>query len=79
LVKAEKAGQLHLIRKLKQTERGLEVELYDAKAALEMLGKHQKLFSDRVSLENADGTPLVIGINIVPAAPRADIDGIDDE
>jgi phage terminase small subunit len=50
LVKAEQLGQLHLIRKLKQTERGLEVELYDAKAALEMLGKHQQLFTDRLAV-----------------------------
>jgi phage terminase small subunit len=79
LVKAEKAGKLHLIKKLKQTERGLEVELYDAVNALEMIGKHYKLFTDRMSLENADGTPLVISVNVNPAPPRSGLEGIDDD
>jgi phage terminase small subunit len=79
LVKAEKAGKLHLIKKLKQTERGLEVELYDAVNALEMIGKHYKLFTDRMSLENADGTPLVISVNVNPAPPRPGLEGIDDD
>jgi phage terminase small subunit len=79
LVKAEKAGKLHLIKKLKQTERGLEVELYDAVNALEMIGKHYKLFTDRVSLENADGTPLVISVNVNPSPPRPELEGIDDD
>ena len=58
LVKAERLGKLHLIKKLKQTDRGLEVELYQMDNALRDLGRHYKLFSDRVSLENADGSPI---------------------
>jgi phage terminase small subunit len=58
LVKAEKAGKLGLIRKMKQTDKGLEVELHDSMRALELLGKHYKLWSDRVTLENPDGTPI---------------------
>lgn len=65
LVKAEKNGKLHLIRKIKQTDRGLEIELHDPQKALEMLGRKYRLFSDRVSLENPDGTPIkfMVGVN----------------
>lgn len=72
LVKAEKAGKLHLLKKVKQTDRGLEVELHDAMDALELIGKHHKLFTDRVSLENPDGTPLVLGIEVVQPAEATD-------
>lgn len=57
LVKASEAKQLHLIKKLKTTRRTFkegesevtnEVELYDAQAALSQLGRHHKLFTDRV-------------------------------
>lgn len=65
LVKAESLGKLHLLKKLRQTERGLEVELHDAMDALELIGKNHKLFTDRVSLENPDGTPFVLGIEVV--------------
>jgi phage terminase small subunit len=56
--KAREAGKLHLVKKMKETKYGLEIELYDAAAARELLGKHYKLWSDRVSLENPDGSPL---------------------
>ncbi len=76
LVKAESLGKLGLLKKVKQTERGLEIELYAADSALEMLGKYHKLFADRVSLENGDGSPVQI-INIVPI-PARDVGDLDD-
>jgi phage terminase small subunit len=76
LVKAEKLGKLGLLKKVKQTERGLEIELYAADSALEMLGKYHKLFAERVSLENGDGSPVQI-INIVPI-PARDLGDLDD-
>lgn len=67
LVKAEALGRLHLVKKLRQTDRGVEVELYAADDALELIGKHHRLWTDRVSLENPDGTAIgVIGIAVVP-------------
>lgn len=57
LVKASEAKQLHLIKKLKTTRRTLkdgeseitnEVELYDAQAALTQMGRHHKLFTDKI-------------------------------
>lgn len=72
LVKAEKAGKLGLIKKMKQTDKGLEVELYDAMNARELLGKHYRLWSDRIALENGDGTPLVLGIEIIKPKMKDD-------
>jgi len=63
LKKAEAAGKLHLIRKVGTNRYGnLEVELYDSQAALVQLGRHHKLFVDRVeSLET--GTVVVEYVN----------------
>lgn len=35
-----------------------EIKLWDKNSALEKLGKHLKMFVERASLENPDGTPL---------------------
>lgn len=49
LEKAEEAGKLHLIKKLKYNAQGTpEIELYDAQAALQLLGRHYGLFTDKV-------------------------------
>jgi phage terminase small subunit len=58
LAKAKKAGKLHLIRKLKAGQWGPEIELYDQQSALALLGKHHKLFVDKVEHSGADGKPL---------------------
>lgn len=54
ITKAKTASALHLIKKLKEGEHGLEIELYDAQAALVHLGKHLGLFSDRQMNLNVD-------------------------
>lgn len=46
LERARAAGKLHLIKSISITDKGIKVELYDAKSALELLGKHYELFSD---------------------------------
>lgn len=58
LVKAEQAGKLHLIKKLKSGQWGPEIELHDPQTALALLGKHHKLFVDKVEHTGADGQPL---------------------
>jgi hypothetical protein len=67
---AKANGNTRLIKKIKQTlvtrtvgdeEQQTEIfefELYDAQKALALLGKYHKLFVDRTSHENPDGTPL---------------------
>lgn len=60
LERARDAGKLHLLKKVKESKYGMEIELYDAAAARELLGKHYRLWGDRLALENPDGTPLPI-------------------
>lgn len=45
LEKAETANKLHLLKKFKTSKQGIEIELYDAQAALETIGKHLGLFN----------------------------------
>lgn len=62
--KAQQAGKLHLIKKLKETKFGIEIELHDAAEARMLLGKYYKLWGDRLALENADGPPIkfIVGV-----------------
>lgn len=47
VAKLVSSGRAHLIKSIKFTESGKKnVEFYDAQAALQLLGKHHKLFSD---------------------------------
>jgi hypothetical protein len=49
LIKAQRLGKMHLIKKLKQTDSGsLEIELHNAQTALESIGKMHGLYTDRV-------------------------------
>jgi phage terminase small subunit len=44
------------------TEEKIELELYDAQAALNLLGRHHKLFTDKHEYTGKDGEPLVIAV-----------------
>jgi phage terminase small subunit len=50
LTKAQEAAKLNLIKKLKVTKQGVEIELHDPLRALELLGKHYQLFADRLEI-----------------------------
>lgn len=53
LQKAEAAGKLHLIKKLKYNAAGYpEIELHDAQAALEKLARTLGLFKDHLTLDD---------------------------
>jgi phage terminase small subunit len=53
----------HLVKKFADTPRnGLTIELHDAQSALELIGRNQGLFRDKVELSGPDGAPLVIAI-----------------
>lgn len=43
---AQLKGKTHLIKKIKETKDGIEVELHDPKAALDSIGKYHALFTD---------------------------------
>ena len=42
----------HLIKKLRYTKKGMEIELHDSQAALVHLGRHHVLFSDKLKIED---------------------------
>ena len=50
LEKAERAGKLHLVKSLVPTRYGTKLELYDAQAALQLLGKAHGLFTERFDM-----------------------------
>lgn len=50
LEKAQELGLTHLIKSIAWTKQGVKVELYDAQAALVHIGRHLKLFTDRVEV-----------------------------
>lgn len=64
---------LHLLKKASVTRRRqkddkddlvivetVTIELYDAQAALALLGRHHKLFADRTELTGKDGAPIEV-------------------
>ena len=44
------AGKTHLVKKFKVTKDGVEIELHDPQRALELLGKHHRLFVDQAEV-----------------------------
>lgn len=50
LAKAKQAGKTHLIKKLRPNKYGTEIELHSVDAALTLLGKHHKLFTERIEV-----------------------------
>lgn len=66
IIKAREAGLSHLVQEISYDQRGApKLKLGDKIKALELLGKHHKLWADRVSLENPDGSPVkfIAGLN----------------
>lgn len=62
LAKAKRLGKLHLVKKLKWTEHGPELELHDPQPALLALGKHYRLFVDRQEVSGPDGQAVPISV-----------------
>lgn len=67
---ARERGKMHLLKKYKKTRKyfkgdltevSSEIEIYDAQAARVWLGKHHKLFTDRVDM-TTDGEKIAIAI-----------------
>lgn len=75
---ARRGKKTGLIRKIRQrsvtTEESdiaeTEIEMHDRLRALELLGKHHKLFTDKQEITGADGTALTV--NVTYAKPNAD-------
>lgn len=54
LEKARQRGKLHLIKSVRYTAHGPAVELYDAQAALALLGKHHGLFVEKIDISRQE-------------------------
>jgi len=50
--KAKEQGKLSIIKSVTPTREGLKVELHDRMRALELMGKHHKLFTENVSIND---------------------------
>ena len=60
-------GKGHLIKGIKETQHGRNIEFYDAQAALVHIGKHHKLFTDNVEHSGTVDLKIVKGyIEITP-------------
>jgi len=55
-------GRTHLIKSIQQTAHGVKVELYDAQAALEKIGRAHGLFTDRVDVTSG-GKSIIFGVS----------------
>jgi phage terminase small subunit len=55
LKKARAARKLHLVKKISETKHGLKIELYDAQAAIQLIGRHRGMFVDKTALTDPTG------------------------
>lgn len=53
-------GKSHLIKGVKHTPKGINIEFYDAQAALVHVGRHHKLFTDKSEVTGKDGGPIAV-------------------
>jgi hypothetical protein len=63
------AGLSHLIKSIKRTRWGVSVELHDAQAALEKLGRYHSLFADRP--EGAATNPILEALRGIAGRNRS--------
>lgn len=58
-------GKTHLIKSIQQTAHGVKIELHDAQAALEKIGRAHGLFTDRVDVTSG-GEPISVIFEYIP-------------
>ena len=58
--RAQEQKKLHLIKSITPTAHGIKVEIHDRMKALELMGKHHKLFVDRSEISGMDGNPISV-------------------
>lgn len=51
-----------LIGEMEVTTKEIEFELYDAQAALQLVGRHHKLFVDKLEMGGEDGGPIPVAL-----------------
>jgi phage terminase small subunit len=70
LKKATERGVLHLVKRYSKTKQGVSIELHDPQAALQLLGRHHKLFVDRTELTGKDGARARYGRRLRTSTTR---------
>lgn len=53
-------GKQHLVKGMKPGQFGMTIEFHDAQAALQLIGKHYKLFVDKTELSGPNDGPIVV-------------------
>ncbi len=75
LGKAKARGKLHLLKSVQKGKQGLKIELYDAQAALALLGKAHGLFVERTEHTGRGGGPIEHRAQVVIVIPDNGRDG----
>ena len=52
----------HLIKSVSNTSHGLTVTLHDAQKALELIGRHYALFTDKLKVDDSDWRVTIVGL-----------------
>lgn len=60
--RAKRRKRLGVVRKIKQGEHGVEIELYDPLNALEKLGKYRGMWVDRQEVSGPGGGPVPVEV-----------------
>lgn len=56
----------HIIKSIQWTKYGPKIELYDAQGALQLIGRHLGMFTDRIEHTGPEGEPLKLYIGFSP-------------
>jgi len=77
--KLKEAGLLHLVKKVKRHRSGgkggtgfIEIEFYDQQRAMELIGKHLKMWTERHEVTGKDGEPVKVTMIEVIRPPEAE-------
>lgn len=69
----QKDGHSHLVKRVYATKTGsIQIERYDEKAALELIGKNLKLWTDKMEVTDAEGNPIFPLTQIVRELQKID-------
>lgn len=58
----QRDGKMHLIKAIKETKYGQQIEFHDVQTALQLIGRHHKLFVDRNEVSGAEGGPVQLKV-----------------
>ena len=74
--KAKELGIAHLIKKIKETQHGIEFELYDAHEARKLLGQRLNLWEGEDQKFDLSKIPPIL-LNVISASPKEILETLD--